>query len=156
TSFRRTRVRRLGEGGMYIVFGRQNYGKVDVVPKLFYVATRFFHLYYVPLIPLGSYLVLAGTESGEAFSGRQIPLRWKSVLAGWVRAVLILCIIAGAVTGLIAAAEGIAGQRGKELSLAVVPFCLCLVSALGFWLTKVTSRASYHRAHELGQILGLE
>jgi hypothetical protein len=39
---------------MIIVWGSRLYGKVDAVPGLFHVATRFGHIWYLPLIPMGS------------------------------------------------------------------------------------------------------
>ena len=91
---------------MILIWGQSNYGKVDVVPRLCYVTTRFFHLYYVPLIPLGSYVVLEGTENGNGFRGVPTSLSWRSVLAGWVRAVMLgnplaygLGALRGALTG---------------------------------------------------------
>jgi len=39
---------------MVIVWGSRLYGKVDVVPGFFHVATRFGHVYYLPLIPTQS------------------------------------------------------------------------------------------------------
>ena len=42
------------ESAMIIVWGTKLYGKVDEVPGMFHVATRFFHLWYIPLVPLSS------------------------------------------------------------------------------------------------------
>ncbi len=41
------------------VHGKMMYGTCDVVPELFYVGTFFFHINFVPLIPLGSHLILS-------------------------------------------------------------------------------------------------
>ena len=38
------------------MFGQRFYGKVDQVPGLFYVATHFAYLNYVPLFPTATYL----------------------------------------------------------------------------------------------------
>ena len=66
---------------MIIVFwGKRYYGIVDRVPGLFYVATLFFHIYYVPIAPSQSYLIKAGGKGNRA-----IPLQSKSVLAGYLR-----------------------------------------------------------------------
>src|SRR5437762_2645960 len=43
---------------MLLVWGSKLYGRVDDVPGMFYVATRFGHLWYLPLIPMGSFVVL--------------------------------------------------------------------------------------------------
>ena len=47
---------------MVIVWGTLEAGKVDEVPKLFHVETRFGHVYYLPLIPLGSVAVFEKTD----------------------------------------------------------------------------------------------
>lgn len=70
-----------------IVYGTRHYGKVDRLgldakggP---YVATRFAHVYFLPLIPLGSTLVLA--ESGNGVEGLKLSLSGKSVLFAYLR-----------------------------------------------------------------------
>jgi len=67
-------------------FGVGLYGAVDRVPGLCYVATQFGHANFLPLFPYRTYLVREGSEQGEAFAGKRIPLSLKSVLAGYVRA----------------------------------------------------------------------
>jgi hypothetical protein len=39
---------------MVILYGTKTYGQVDVVKKRFSVVTEFFHIFYVPLLPIGS------------------------------------------------------------------------------------------------------
>jgi hypothetical protein len=79
-----------GGDAMFIMFGTQFYGKVDHVPGLFYVSTRFAHLNYVPLAPTGSYLILDGSESGDNYRGVSIGLSAKSVVMGYLRAAMFL------------------------------------------------------------------
>ncbi|QRN93605.1 hypothetical protein JRI60_31070 [Archangium violaceum] len=40
------------------VRGTWLFGKVDVVPELGHVATKFFHINLVPLVPIESYFVV--------------------------------------------------------------------------------------------------
>jgi hypothetical protein len=83
-----------------LIFGERLGGKVDRVPGLFYVGTMFFHVDYVPLIPLRSYIIFQGSEQGEGFQGKQIKLSGRSVLAGLIRGWLGLAtIIAAAISG---------------------------------------------------------
>jgi len=42
---------------MVIFFGTSMYGQADVVTKRFSVATEFFHILYLPLLPIGSRVV---------------------------------------------------------------------------------------------------
>lgn len=70
---------------MAIVFGTQSFGHVDRIPGLGYVATHFFHINYLPLAPTQSFFVLEGTESGNEFRGKPLPMSGKSVMAGYLR-----------------------------------------------------------------------
>src|SRR5262249_49788159 len=74
---------------MIFIWGFRLFGRVDEVPGIFHVATKFFHIWYIPLIPVGSHLVLGRTSTG-AF-GKAVPFRFKSVILAWARA---LCVVA--------------------------------------------------------------
>jgi hypothetical protein len=76
--------------------GQRLCGKVDRVPGFFYVSTKFFHVDYMPLFPMGSYLVFEGTERGEQFRGEKIRVSWKSVLTGLLRGWLAFFAFVGA------------------------------------------------------------
>jgi hypothetical protein len=68
---------------MVIVWGQRMYGRVDKFAGS-HLATRFFHIYYLPLIPLSSWLVLE--EHGEGhFTGIEVKMQLRSVLAAWLR-----------------------------------------------------------------------
>ena len=67
------------------VHGTKLCGKVGRVPRVGYVATRFFHLNYLPIIPLGSFAVLEGTHRNGRFSGSPVPLNVRSILVGYLR-----------------------------------------------------------------------
>jgi hypothetical protein len=59
------------------------YGRVDKFAGS-HIATRFFHIYYLPLIPLSSWLVLE--EHGEGnFTGIEVRMQLRSVMAAWLR-----------------------------------------------------------------------
>src|SRR5262245_37163752 len=70
---------------MIIIWGVRQAGTCDKVPSLFYVRTQFFHVWYIPLIPLKSFVILHGSEGDGGFRGTQIPMSGKSVLFGWLR-----------------------------------------------------------------------
>jgi len=134
---------------MVIITGVRFAGKVDAVPRIGHVATRFFHLYYVPLIPLGTYLV---TREGDTdFAGVALPLSGKSILVGWLRtAAWIGSIVAGVMlfTGL---------GRANHNRLILGIFGL-LAAALALWLLyrlKPITHASYERATDIAQRIGL-
>lgn len=75
------------------VYGTSPRGRVEYVPGLFHVATRFFHLWHLPLIPLGSELV--GTSRCPEATGRRVPLNGRSVLAAYARAYGGLAAVVG-------------------------------------------------------------
>ena len=133
---------------MVIIYGSKLYGKVDVVPGLFHVETKFGHLYYIPLIPVGSFLVLNKNNGG--FNGVPIPMSAKSILYAWGRT---LTFVGGLIASIIAIA---AAQKGT--SEWVTP-AIVGASALGSFLIlafhKGSTRASYQRACQLGDYVGL-
>lgn len=108
---------------MFVVFGTRPYGRIDDHDGEHQV-TRFGHLWYVPIIPLGSYWVM-----GEA--GIETPLRVKSMLAGYGR------VTAPAVAGLILVGVG-------PFSIAAALLCaapLLVLSALTWtWRALPTSK----------------
>lgn len=80
------------------VHGERMYGYADRVPGLCYVATQFWHFNFVPLVPLGSYLVMEGSEGEKGFQGKRIGFNAKSLLLGYFRgwvglAVIVLFVI---------------------------------------------------------------
>jgi hypothetical protein len=68
-----------------IVFGVRLFGKAEIVPGVFFIATRFFHICFVPLIPLQSF-VIGGDGDGAALPS----LHWGSISMAWLRGLLLL------------------------------------------------------------------
>lgn len=70
---------------MMIIAGSRLYGRVARVPGVFHVATEFMHLYYMPLIPVYSWLVLSEKREGmkTTWTGVKIRMRWMSVFLAW-------------------------------------------------------------------------
>src|SRR5438874_13693924 len=92
-----------GEHCMYIVWGSKLMGKVDVVPGLFHVATKFGHIYYIPLIPTASFVVLS--QDGQGFRGVPIGLSIKSILLAWLRVALLIAAVIASCTVLMLATD---------------------------------------------------
>ena len=55
------------------------------------IATEFIHIFFFPLIPIRSYIVV--NNGVFSWDGEQVPLNITSVLVGWTRALLMLSII---------------------------------------------------------------
>lgn len=132
---------------MLIIFGTRLYGKVDEVPGLFHVATNFAHVWYLPLIPLGSHVVVERTSEG--WQGVPIGLSIKSWLMTWLRAAMLL-------TGLGAAGWAVGLHlQGRSWWPAALVCGLALLSAAHLTFSAGYRRASYARAVELGEKVGL-
>ncbi len=110
---------------MLIIYGTRNAGVIDRCGAT-YISTRFFHIYWLPIIPLGSQLML--DEPGNR--AVSVGLNGRSVLAAYVRAwgvVAALAFGAGALGGL----EDFADDPVAVL----VPAVLALASALAVALS---------------------
>jgi 4-amino-4-deoxy-L-arabinose transferase-like glycosyltransferase len=138
---------------MVIIWGTTHAGKVDEVPGgMFHVVTRFGHVYYIPLIPTASYIVLEKTADG-GFRGADIPLSFKSILAGWLRGGSVIAIIGACIGLAIALFDKKAGPFAWVLPVLIGCFAgvvLLLTYKLAFF-----TKASYERAMELAQRVGL-
>jgi len=105
---------------MYLHFGQKPYGKCDVVPELFYVSTWFFHIDYVPLIPLHSKLVLG--QAGSSYSVVDIPFSFKSMLYAWGRTVFFAATIGMGIYALMSYTEH---ERIEEAMGGIVGTLAC-------------------------------
>lgn len=74
-----------------IVFGTRLFGYVDEVDGLGSVATRFVHVMWFPLIPIGGVFVMDGDR------GYSIPMSPRSIVVAWVRALLFWGALASVV-----------------------------------------------------------
>jgi len=132
---------------MIFIVGERLYGKVDYVPDLFAVKTRFMHVFWFPIIPLHSHLVLS--RSPQSFP---VPWRWKSVLLAWFRAWSIAFALWFVIFVLLALLGKMPGEGLNwivALGLAVTCFSLFVVSLF-------FSRASPRRALTLAGLAGID
>jgi hypothetical protein len=140
---------------MFVHFGNHYYGKVDVVPNVCYVATRFFHVNFIPLVPLGSCIIVAGTEAGNQFKGVKTSLSLKSILVAWLRAGLYIFVACSVASAALLTAEQFS-QPGRPWTTPLIVWAIASAAAVVLWLTYRLNRASYARALELGTELGLD
>jgi hypothetical protein len=73
-----------------VVFGLRTFGDCSEVPDHFHVATRFFHVWFIPLIPVGSFLVLEEDDDDDTFRGMSVGLDIRSTLMAWFRTFWVL------------------------------------------------------------------
>ncbi len=70
------------------------FGRTDKVPGLLFVGTSFFYFCFIPLIPLGSYIVRYEDDDWfGGFKGVPIGISIKSVLFAWMRAAAVIAIL---------------------------------------------------------------
>lgn len=96
---------------MIVIYGTAFYGKVNSHGGQ-HQLTRFFHLYYMPLIPVGT--LWATDRLDEGYRGHDVRMSGRSVLAGYARVWGPIAVIAAVATG------GVAG-----LAAAVGAAVLC-------------------------------
>jgi hypothetical protein len=133
---------------MFVIFGTRCFGKVDHVPGLFYVSTRFFHINFVPLIPLGSYIIFDGTDRGKP-----IGLSLKSLGLAWGRWGLV---IAGVVCAFIGLAHFGGGLNLRDTGLILIGCGLGVIAVLCaalFIASFFLNKASHDRAMQLADEL---
>ena len=124
-----------------IIWGKRNYGTTDQVPGIFHIETNFFHIWFIPLFPLKTFLILGPNR------GVQIPVSSKSAWVVYLRMFSVL--------GLIVSWINVMATIGNAIPVIPVVFfalfCgLCYFAFAG----KQLKLASYERAIELCSHLG--
>lgn len=132
---------------MVLIWGSSLYGKVDEVPGLGYVATQFGHLYYLPLIPMGSYIVLNEENGlgGSEWQGTSIGLNGKSILIGYLRAALVLALIVA----------GFAVFLSSAKVTAAIVAGLAGLLAFGTYMIPGVATADHPTARRMAKQLGM-
>lgn len=125
-----------------IVFGVRLFGKSEVVPGVFFIATRFFHICFIPLIPMQSFVI---ADDGEAAS---LPaLHWGSISMAWLRGLLLVgAVVLGVMGADKLEAHAAPGQ-------ARVMFLLALGCVAGFFGSYRLARAN---AQSLDGLRGID
>jgi len=138
---------------MIVFYGSRTYGKVDQVPGLFYVATKFFYIQFVPLVPTESYLIFDGTETENNFRGCRIPLSGKSILFAWGRLALF---VGGIVAAILAIVELTRIAEGRSNWITVTVAALSAVLSIWlFWASYRFAHAGPMRALRIAQHAGI-
>jgi len=130
-----------------IVYGSGLYGKTDEVPGLFYVATTFGHVWFLPLFPLVSCLVIDRRD----YVRQVIPIRFscKSMLLGWGRTGTMVTAVVAGLTAL----------ESRDPATGMMAACICAAALLAFFATKLLHGirfATYERASALADLAGVD
>ncbi|HLN31288.1 MAG TPA: hypothetical protein VK395_26340 [Gemmataceae bacterium] len=133
---------------MIIFHGFRLYGKVDHVPGLFHVATMFFHVQFLPMVPWQSVLVLEGRKAGGKPAMMPIRLSGKSILIGWLRLALVL---GAGIAGFMA----LINIDGPDKH--TIPFLLAVSvgCCIALWMSYRVFRAKPLRALQLATQVGI-
>ena len=138
-------------GYAMIIFGTRLMGRCDEVPGLFHVATRFFHIDFLPLVPTQSYIILS--QKGNQFNGMKIPMNGKSILLAWGRAIALAATVGSIIGAIVSLLDDRTDLGSKILFVLAAAACTTF-----FWFvmwSRPCSKASAARARELGQLVGL-
>lgn len=97
-----------------IVYGMRHYGPVDRIEGVGVVKTRFIHIWFVPLVPIGSTFVVS--EDDDGVKGVGVGLNLRSVVVAWTRTACLLgafgAVSMGLLTGMSTVIDGAdAGQK---------------------------------------------
>jgi len=79
-----------------IIYGMRHYGPADGIEGVGEVQTRFIHIWFIPLIPIGSTFVVGETDDGV--QGVPVGLSFRSIFVAWTRAGSVLGAL-GAIAG---------------------------------------------------------
>lgn len=132
-----------------VMFGSRLYGKVDEIPGLGYVATKFGHINFVPLIPLEGWLVTA--EEGNGWRGQAISMSGKSVLVAWARMLFIVVGLGSLLFGFISFTE----EKSQDAIVLGLLGLACIGGLIASYKWRWVTHASPERALEIAQEAGI-
>ena len=137
------------------IFGEKLYGKIYQVPGVCYVATVFFHLFFIPLGPSRSYVVLVGqtaprikpTSSGVR--GIRIPISSRSIVLGYLRGLLGFILFFVLVSIRFEVFDPIDKKKGTSTNAIVILASIAAGCVFLFLLSRWLTVASESKADEL-------
>jgi len=124
-------------GHLYV--GTRLFGKVQKAPRGQFIATRFVHVLFFPVFPLGSFLVTESHDRGWA--GFEIPQNPLSVFVGYLRGLSAWA----AVSALIFYLEYLENRSIESLNpliqvLIWIWFCVAAIGILGLVFSYLSPR----------------
>ncbi len=133
-----------------VTYGKRTYGRVDEIEGTGAVETLFFHIWWVPLVPIESLFCLDGPEGTERSERqvRSIPLSVKSVVTAWTRLFFGFIAFFAILPGFGMLAEGEEGAWVALTSIGVGVVSLAVFFVVGRWARRCTPE---RRAELLGE-----
>ncbi len=131
----------------FFVHGKRLCGIVDQVSNLLYVATLFWHVFWVPVLPLSSWIVVIDKHGFRIPASVQIGLRARSILMAWSRLLFILVGIVSGLLGLGGVISILAG--GEPPALPALLLTVCFAAFMCIRALRVAQRASHRSAQDL-------
>lgn len=115
---------------MIVIYGSRMYGKIDKCGGTF-IGTLFAHIYWMPLFPLGSKLVLEENADGTY---RFIPagFQWRSVVAAYLRTWGVLGAIGALAVG-VGAMESF-DSDAIDTIFTLVSALVLVAAVIGAWV----------------------
>jgi len=137
---------------MLLIFGSSNYGKTDHLPGLFYVKTKFYHLWWIPLLPVQSILYL---DDGTETTGAEVGFRWKSVATAWLRTIAGFAIVAQTISLIEGTVLADAADPGRLMPMDILGSIGFVALMIGlYYVTILWSHPGYRRAMKLADEIG--
>jgi hypothetical protein len=139
--------------------GEHIYGIVDQVPGVMHVGTRMLHFNFLPCFPLGTVVVV---EKGVVGEKTVLKTRFstRSVAYAFVRLALLWGALVLLMVGVVAFDLQKAAIRGNPPPwFQSLPFWMLASSGLSFlawWLSHRWTYASYQRAIQWADLIGLD
>lgn len=132
-----------------VVIGLGLHGRCDFVPGRFHVATRFFTVFFLPVLPLQGLIVLEET-AGRA-TGIPIPIGVRSLLLAWLRGGLCGGGLVLTAVGLIGVVDHFNSSMPRPLPESILFLCggVVLLAAGVASLRVFAHAASFDRAVQL-------
>ncbi len=143
-----------------IIYGTRMYGHVDAIDGLGEVKTKFIHIFWIPLIPIGTFFVLGEDEDG--YRGVDLPFSFKGAICTWIRTFAfwsgLLTFISLSMSCLGVATLASAGAFEPAALLSVAGSCCWLPITLVLWFGTgwLFGTASISRRAQIFDALGME
>ncbi|MFT3879839.1 MAG: hypothetical protein QM703_09285 [Gemmatales bacterium] len=135
---------------MHLVIGKTNYGCTDHLVGLCYVVTEFIHIFWIPVIPIESKIIMVGRAVPY-----EIPLSWHSIFLTYGR---WLAPFVAILTTVLAFSDLSSKRQEAPINWTALTIAIACWAATIYSFLKnhiLGTKPSPSRALELVKVLGL-